>query len=106
MRSGAARRADAERAPSELGQQQLSCYLQNHHRRRRYHRMPSAIPAGYSYFYEAFEGMNSLSMPEAVHAFKYMLLCKVMTGGCLLARIRICLTVVARPSERWKNVPL
>jgi 26S proteasome regulatory subunit N6 len=34
---------------------------------------------GYSYFYEAFEGMNSLSeVAGAVSAFKYMLMCKVL----------------------------
>jgi len=36
---------------------------------------------GYSYFYEAFEGYNSLDNPAAVQALKYMLLCKIMTNN-------------------------
>jgi len=36
---------------------------------------------GYSYFYEAFEGYNSLDHPDAVLALKYMLLCKIMTNN-------------------------
>lgn len=32
----------------------------------------------YSYFYEAFEGYNSLDNPIALTALKYMLLCKIM----------------------------
>ena len=35
----------------------------------------------YSYFYEAFEGYNSLDHPDAVLALKYMLLCKIMTNN-------------------------
>ena len=34
----------------------------------------------YSYFYEAFEGYDSVDSPLAVAALKYMLLCKIMLG--------------------------
>ncbi len=33
---------------------------------------------GYSYFYEAFESLESIDSPKAVLALKYMLLCKIM----------------------------
>ncbi|KAG8147135.1 putative 26S proteasome non-ATPase regulatory subunit 11-like protein [Naja naja] len=32
----------------------------------------------YSYFYEAFEGYDSIDSPRAITSFKYMLLCKIM----------------------------
>lgn len=32
----------------------------------------------YSYFFEAFEGYDSIDSPRAVTALKYMLLCKIM----------------------------
>jgi hypothetical protein len=32
----------------------------------------------YSYFYEAFEGYDSIDSPKALTALKYMLLCKIM----------------------------
>ena len=34
----------------------------------------------YSYFYEAFEGYDSIDNPLAMAALKYMLLCKIMLG--------------------------
>lgn len=34
----------------------------------------------YSYFYEAFEGYDSVACPKALTALKYMLLCKIMLG--------------------------
>ncbi|KAM7448508.1 26S proteasome non-ATPase regulatory subunit 11 [Porites harrisoni] len=35
----------------------------------------------YSYFYEAFEGYDSIDNPKAVSALKYMLLCKIMLNS-------------------------
>lgn len=35
---------------------------------------------GYSYFYEAHEGFNSVEDPKALIALKYMLLCKIMNN--------------------------
>lgn len=35
---------------------------------------------GYSYFYEAFEGYDSVACPKALTSLKYMLLCKIMLG--------------------------
>lgn len=34
----------------------------------------------YSYFYEAFEGYDSVESSKALTALKYMLLCKIMLG--------------------------
>jgi 26S proteasome regulatory subunit N6 len=34
----------------------------------------------YSYYYEAFEGYDSVDSPMAITALKYMLLCKIMLG--------------------------
>lgn len=32
----------------------------------------------YSYFFEAFEGYDSIDSPKAITALKYMLLCKIV----------------------------
>lgn len=32
----------------------------------------------YSYFFEAFEGYDSIDHPKAITGLKYMLLCKIM----------------------------
>lgn len=32
----------------------------------------------YSYFFEAFEGYDSIDSPRAITALKYMLLCKIV----------------------------
>ncbi|MGH0118209.1 UNVERIFIED_CONTAM: hypothetical protein FKN15_050804 [Acipenser sinensis] len=50
----------------------------------------------YSYFYEAFEGYDSIDSPRAITALKYMLLCKIM----LNSSIRI---IHAAEEKDWKT---
>lgn len=35
----------------------------------------------YSYFFEAFEGYDSIDSPRAITALKYMLLCKIVLNS-------------------------
>lgn len=43
----------------------------------------------YSYFYEAFEGYDSIDSPKAITALKYMLLCKIMLNLYVILLIDI-----------------
>lgn len=45
----------------------------------------------YSYFYEAFEGYDSIDNPKAITALKYMLLCKIMLNAYVVVVVVVVL---------------
>lgn len=50
----------------------------------------------YSYFFEAFEGYDSIDSPRAITALKYMLLCKIVLNLWVDARC-----YVSVPASGW-----
>uniref|UniRef100_A0A8C5Q4Z0 Proteasome 26S subunit, non-ATPase 11 n=1 Tax=Leptobrachium leishanense TaxID=445787 RepID=A0A8C5Q4Z0_9ANUR len=62
----------------------------------------------YSYFYEAFEGYDSIDSPRAMTALKYMLLCKIMLNTPedvqALVSGKLALRYAGRQTEALKSV--
>ncbi|NXB93964.1 PSD11 ATPase, partial [Vidua chalybeata] len=62
----------------------------------------------YSYFYEAFEGNDSIDNPKAITALKYMLLCKIMLNSPedvqVLVSGKLALRYAGRQTEALKCV--
>ncbi|NXK42870.1 PSD11 ATPase, partial [Piprites chloris] len=62
----------------------------------------------YSYFYEAFEGNDSIDNPKAITALKYMLLCKIMLNSPedvqALVSGKLALRYAGRQTEALKRV--
>lgn len=64
----------------------------------------------YSYFYEAFEGYDSVECSKALVALKYMLLCKVMLGQSedvnQIVSGKLAITYSGRDIEAMKAIAL